>query len=434
MLPVVMVCAHLIVPEAHSIEDLVLEGILSSDQRYVRPTILLSYPQTNGDINKLMDAIQLLPYGDKGYSFVRTASGSQLAQTAGMEGYALGWIEHKATTSEAEVLKLDDLLDKEFVYRWIQERSSIQVGFASHYDGSIDVYWVDPQGQEIDVRQGLNRQDVDWIASYVFHEFVFRDSVSKELVARHVFLGSGAFIIPGKHICNLDSCDPSEWNGVKEATDEDIQNQAAATENARLTTLSNQPKQIPFYTKVGFQKRRIPEDLFKKLLTYYHRNKDNISVEKWSPGSTFVNQRESPPLMATLPEQFAGSKMKREIFDSLKPILEEWSGVDELLPTSCYGIRLYPRGSILRNHVDTGSTHIISAIMNIDQQVDEPWPLNIYDHDGNAHDILMEPGDMVLYESATCSHGRPTRFNGRLFANAFVHFKPSDFQIRPKRN
>ena len=28
--------------------------------------------------------------------------------------------------------------------------------------------------------------------------------------------------------------------------------------------------------------------------------------------------------------------------------------------------------------------------------VDEPWPLEVYTHDGKAVNVTMEPGDMVL--------------------------------------
>ena len=33
----------------------------------------------------------------------------------------------------------------------------------------------------------------------------------------------------------------------------------------------------------------------------------------------------------------------------------------------------------------------------ISTDVDEPWPLEIYDRQGNAVNVTMEPGDMVLY-------------------------------------
>lgn len=39
----------------------------------------------------------------------------------------------------------------------------------------------------------------------------------------------------------------------------------------------------------------------------------------------------------------------------------------------------------LRDHVDIGETHIVSAIINVDQDVDKDWPLMILDHDGNRH-------------------------------------------------
>jgi hypothetical protein len=58
-------------------------------------------------------------------------------------------------------------------------------------------------------------------------------------------------------------------------------------------------------------------------------------------------------------------------------------------------------------HVDTLATHVVSAIINVDQDVDEPWELLILDHEDNEHSLQMAPGDMLLYESAKLLHGRP---------------------------
>ena len=60
----------------------------------------------------------------------------------------------------------------------------------------------------------------------------------------------------------------------------------------------------------------------------------------------------------------------------------------------------------------------------MDQDVDEPWPLEVIGHDGQAHNITMEPGDMVLYESHSILHGRPFPLKGRLMANLFIHYEP----------
>ena len=99
-------------------------------------------------------------------------------------------------------------------------------------------------------------------------------------------------------------------------------------------------------------------------------------------------------------------------------------------------------------HVDTLSTHVVSAIINIDQEVSTPWKLLILDHNYGEHELEMQPGDMVLYESAKLLHGRPgTLFkkilfiiisllfkhllnyivepmNGVRYENIFIHFKP----------
>ena len=52
--------------------------------------------------------------------------------------------------------------------------------------------------------------------------------------------------------------------------------------------------------------------------------------------------------------------------------------------------------------------------MNVDQGgMREPWPLEIYDVDGTRHEVLIEPGELVYYESARCIHGRPDPMKGR---------------------
>jgi prolyl 4-hydroxylase len=60
-------------------------------------------------------------------------------------------------------------------------------------------------------------------------------------------------------------------------------------------------------------------------------------------------------------------------------------------------------------HVDTANTHVVSCIINVDQEVEEDWKLVILDHEENEHSITMRPGDMLLYESAKLLHGRPSK-------------------------
>ena len=115
--------------------------------------------------------------------------------------------------------------------------------------------------------------------------------------------------------------------------------------------------------------------------------------------------------------------LRMEIHISLRPILEDWSKT-QLVPTFVYGIRTYIRGAILVGHRDRIDTHIISAIINIDQEVEEGWPLMVEDHYYRDHNVLLHTGEVVFYESARLFHGRPIPLKGNKFANIFCHFKP----------
>ena len=84
----------------------------------------------------------------------------------------------------------------------------------------------------------------------------------------------------------------------------------------------------------------------------------------------------------------AGVNIKRKIWNAARDTIQEWTG-EELTECSLYGIRVYTEGSILATHVDRMPL-VSSAILNVDQDVDEPWPIEVYAHDGKAYNITME--------------------------------------------
>lgn len=58
--------------------------------------------------------------------------------------------------------------------------------------------------------------------------------------------------------------------------------------------------------------------------------------------------------------------LSQRLYTDLAQVMEDWAGT-KLKRTSCYGVRLYFRDSVLANHVDRVDTHVISAIINIAQ-------------------------------------------------------------------
>ena len=101
----------------------------------------------------------------------------------------------------------------------------------------------------------------------------------------------------------------------------------------------------------------------------------------------------------------------------------------KLEPSSLYGIRVYTEGAILAPHVDRLPL-VSSCIINVAQDVEEPWLLEVYDRNDRAVNVTMEPGDMVLYESHSVIHGRPYALKGRFMANIFIHFEPTGHSLR----
>jgi hypothetical protein len=87
---------------------------------------------------------------------------------------------------------------------------------------------------------------------------------------------------------------------------------------------------------------------------------------------------------------------------------------------------VYRNGSSLVNHVDRSETHVISAIVHIGHELDEPWPIQIEDHDGRYHELELEEGQMLMYESAKQYHARLQPMIGRHYGSVFLHWLPAD--------
>ena len=158
---------------------------------------------------------------------------------------------------------------------------------------------------------------------------------------------------------------------------------------------------------------------------------DSIPNETWPPGNTYTNHWSSATKMLNIQDPaFVGSddSLRTKIWDETQKILQDWTGV-ELSPTSLYGIRIYTQGAVLAPHVDRNPL-VISAIINVAQNVEEDWPLEVIGHDGKAYNVSMEVGDMILYESHSVIHGRPFQLKGDYFANVFCHFEPLGYSLR----
>ena len=172
----------------------------------------------------------------------------------------------------------------------------------------------------------------------------------------------------------------------------------------------------PNFTEIGYKIAQTPPHIHKKL-------NDTLRAARGLYQEDAVDQISGPradfvPL----------GRLWDEILTDLQAAHEAWSGV-ALVPSNAYGIRTYKPTNTLLLHTDKFQTHVISSIIHIDRDVDEPWPIVIEGFDGISHEVDLQPGQTLFYESAKCIHGRPRPMKGRSYSAIFVHYRPADWTL-----
>lgn len=167
---------------------------------------------------------------------------------------------------------------------------------------------------------------------------------------------------------------------------------------------------------LGFKKARLSDDLAQRLRDHLRCNAACCRVEHTVSEIGNDNAQIIPTLM------LSDERFNQQLAAELKPDHEAWSGLS-LECSSCYGIRVYQRGTYLYTHVDR-PTHVVSSAICVHSALDEPWPLSLVDDKNQRMQIDLEPGEFLFYEGARLAHGRPYPLKGDYYAAIFVHYHP----------
>ena len=191
-------------------------------------------------------------------------------------------------------------------------------------------------------------------------------------------------------------------------------------EDVKLKYYTNK-SDFPTFHSTGFEVVRVPDEIMGMINDVYNILKLNGgTTENWDGLSDVISGGE------TMPEMYSFDNVpsiRNFIHEMLRGMHQAWAQT-ELTATMMYGIRSYEKGNTLVMHNDRIDTHHISCIIVVDKDLagGPDWPLRIQSHDGEYHDVYAEVGDMILYESVTCEHGRPTPFEGNYFRNFYAHY------------
>jgi prolyl 4-hydroxylase len=160
-------------------------------------------------------------------------------------------------------------------------------------------------------------------------------------------------------------------------------------EEERLEMTLTQPKNMKNFTTAGYAKIKAPPEVTKLLRDYWNDHQEEQAPELWPRGNTYVNHWESQPYVLSM-----GEEKEIKLSELVRPVIEAWTG-QELVSTSVYGIRIYKEGSVLAPHVDRLPL-VSSCILNVAQDVDKDWPLEVIGHDGKAANVTAHPGDILF--------------------------------------
>ena len=292
---------------------------------------------------------------------------------------------------------------------WL-ERTVMQceIGFINWTPNDAEIYWVPTNGHDPVFVGDLQRKEknTQWQTTTLGHQFKVIDAITKAT------LWEGIAEYPSIHVLGQ----PGATEGIHPMPDIEVAKQVHGTFQHEWSR-AHRVKRT--FTPLGFNKGKLPPDLWASMKTYYYNNQANLAREEWNDKGVFVNWWEVESFMIGMPW-----KLKTYWQSRLKTLVQGWAGVDLEL-TDIYGMRRYEDGARLLTHVDREATHAASLIINIAQiGMREPWLLEIYDFDNRLHEVEMEEGDIVYYESARCLHGRMRALHGTAYVNLFAHYRP----------
>jgi prolyl 4-hydroxylase len=182
------------------------------------------------------------------------------------------------------------------------------------------------------------------------------------------------------------------------------------------------------FTAAGFQKDFLPKKVSQKVERYWSKNKGKWREESYPIGDTTSNHWSSPTYRVALDEsglRGSSKSMKESIIETTKERLQNWTGEKLRLSSSPTSIRVYSSGATVSPHVAQLPQVVASAIINVAQDVNEAWPMEVVAGDGTTRQVTLLPGEMLLIESSSIIQGSPLPLQGKYAATMVVHFELS---------
>ncbi|KAL7495760.1 hypothetical protein ACHAWT_004136 [Skeletonema menzelii] len=279
----------------------------------------------------------------------------------------------------------------------------VEYGFINYSGKDLALYWVNQNTETYMYPFLQNERNTRFTSTFIGHTFRAKDPETGEVLLEHTVESNGVIGV-GNH--------------VNHHRKRDIRKEVRNTMGGEWR--KHQLVKRTF-SALGFDTGRLPNDVFGSMRAFYYNNRapPHRLMEEWDSKGLYVNYWETDCNFIQIPWGLKFIWQER-----LKEVVQEWVG-EEIEQTDLYGMRQYETGARLLTHVDRINTHAVSLIVNVAQgNLTEPWTVEVYDHADRLHEVVMEPGTIVYYESAKALHGRNSPLAGGFYTNLFTHYRP----------
>jgi hypothetical protein len=166
----------------------------------------------------------------------------------------------------------------EFVTEHCQK---VELAYHNNHPRPVNVYWMDPYRKRR-VPQGKlgirSPQDDGRQTTYLSHRFEFRDAETDELL-RDVTVTNEMVINIGHKQPNAALAEVEEFiNRLNQTAKETFDREWGRSRKIQRT-----------FSEFGFQKSKLPRDVFGSMTAYYYNNDEESVVEDWSGKGIYVN-------------------------------------------------------------------------------------------------------------------------------------------------
>ncbi len=204
-------------------------------------------------------------------------------------------------------------------------------------------------------------------------------------------------------------------------------------EEMREQALLEVPRGVPKLTERGFVVEQVNAEAWGLIEEFWS---SATAGEEWAKGlvdedippeDTYTNHYDVPSKLLPITRPVG-----KQLVELITLQLANWTGLKakKLEISHVYGVRVFHEGAMERMHPNRDDIPL-GVIINVAQS--KPWPLIIRDHQGEDQIVLLNPGELVMYEGGACPHGRPAPLRGEFYAQLEMGYTPRRWKQSVKK-